>query len=414
MILCIMGAKKWISILKVYKRSRTQPNVWSKQTSKQVMRHAVVFVIHPDHINCPSQLGLVADKFIDLQSTLIRKEIPFFYTFHPLFFDNKRESLGINVFRIENLPRALLNLGPLQTIEMLWRAMNPFLNSVKRLAVWDKYRSSVWSVFLREYVPRCVIGIGVDSALVESARGSGIPVFELMHGVFYDEKDMPGASFINGERKFLAINGFLSWDRLHYEKMISRGISTFLIGFPNSSSAIDQEVRDTDSNSNLNVLFTLSLNEPSASDPFGMFSQELMNQIISLPCTWTKSFRLHPTFHHTKLLSQEVTEWIEQKFPGALVHFPLNVGAFESLKGIDLHVTHHSSFFVEASIMGVPTLIMERGFEACVSVEFFEVGLVRVASQPLTISEIQEFLSSGTKRVDLSFNEAEFLRVICS
>jgi len=329
-----------------------------------------------------------------------------------MFGKIRNKHLAIRVNRIENIRLFFTRMTSIEIKEFAKALFFVILNPTLRLWIWNFYRESTWTNFLRQTNPLCIIGIGIDGALCKAAKKFQVPTYELMHGVFHDRSDMPGFEFIQGERRKLPIDGFLAWDNLHRSKMEHSQISSFTIGYPNSKF-LPLSRRKNNVKNQPTILITLSYNFKDSLDPFGMMAVPLGAQIQVIPESWRKIFRVHPVIKGRKKVLKDMATWIEENFDNAVIQLPWEYGLLEILQQVDLHITHRSASFFEASLSSVPTLITDPDFVRYVDPLFFQNNLVVTSEKPYFTDELIKLIERDRNPlVEFIFSSNRFYNAV--
>jgi predicted glycosyltransferase len=87
---------------------------------------------------------------------------------------------------------------------------------------------------------------------------------------------------------------------------------------------------------------------------------------------------MHPVLCQSRREILRVSGWIQLEFPGSKISLPYEESLWEALANCSHHITHESSTFFEASLVGIPTLYMNSGGKLSTHIprELIELGLV--------------------------------------
>ena len=225
-----------------------------------------------------------------------------------------------------------------------------------------------WRAFLRRNKITKVLCIEPGQSFLKACMRLSIDVCEVQHGVV-------GISQENVHEDNLFPNFFLSWDERSATNALQRSFykTRSLVGcnmalYHYVSKNLDKSIFRLDSKSKKkNVLISLQwglfgphlYNELELEDSY--LPKELLEYMVSSTEHYNFIFRLHP-------VSKQIGE-INQIF-NSLHNFGLiesiseleqvsNIPLFKQLDEIDLHVTLYSSITIEASYLGIPTLLLD-------------------------------------------------------
>ncbi len=323
----------------------------------------ILFVISPGDINSPSYLGRYPDKVYSLYEIAINLGYRSEIVFHPWVARDK-VSNTVPIIRVESIFRNLFTALKLHFRPEEFSKTDKMCEWWKSSGALEKIQYCVWRNFLDRTNPKVVFGIGIREDEVLACNARSIPIYEVMHGTF-TENDLPLRRFSRGETRTVEVDMFLTWDS-HYSKVFETlRVPTKVIGHPNKSYLGVKT--STSKTLEKKVLVTLSWGVEKSIDPYGILESDLamvLSQLVSR--SFSLIFRLHPvTAEKHKKSKDSIRAWFQLNFPDSIVSFPENTSLLEDLLSVDLHVTHESSAFYEAGLLGVPTIFTSRrGFEA--------------------------------------------------
>ena len=322
----------------------------------------ILFLISPVDINSPSDFGRYPDKVYSLHKLAINLGFRSQIVFHPLVA-NRKLSNCIPVARIDRI-------GTIFLAFFFFLCNSKKIKEDRNLSYWwrssgllDKLRHHLWRDFLNYSKPRVIFGISVRQFEALACKENSIPIFEVMHGTFSKE-----------QARSVDVDMFLTWDSHYSKNLKALGVETKVIGHPNAEflevhkQLPDESVRK--------ILVTLAWGINNSKDPFGLMSRELADLSTELnSLSYNLVFRIHPVTLQKK--SREIyaiQNWLEKNYPNSLFTSPDKTSLFQDLRSTLLHITHDSSSFYEAGLLGIPTIFTSRaGYEA-VPKEFVDTG----------------------------------------
>ena len=149
---------------------------------------------------------------------------------------------------------------------------------------------------------------------------------------------------------------FLGWHD-DFTKMVENlGIPAVTIGYPNTLlQRIDLPLEDSRERK---ILVTLGWGYKVSVDLNGIMSPELYNYLEEIPSNNLK-FRLHPVSCNSRKQILQNSKWLKKEFPDCSLVLPYDESLLESLSSCSFHVSHESSTFFEASLLGITTLLLQ-------------------------------------------------------
>ncbi len=344
---------------------------WSK-TNDLDQSDLILFVISPADINTPDSLGRYPDKIYSIYELAIKLGYRSQIVFHPMSA-TKKVSNSISVFRIENITKNFTTALKLLFSPEEFRKEGSLRDRWKSLGVFEKIQYYVWKDFLDLSNPKIVFGIDIRESEALACKVKSIPIFEVMHGTFSKE-ELPLRRFSKGRARIIQVDMFLTWDS-HYSKISQAlNIPTRVIGHPNKEYLEAKYIKPD--HSTQKVLVTLAWGVKKSKDPFGIMHSDLADILFELK-SFTLIFRLHPfTASSNKKNISNIRTWFEFNFPGSYISLPEKSSLLEELKSVRMHITHDSSAFYEAGLLGVPTIFTSRGGFEAIPKEYIDTGSV--------------------------------------
>jgi hypothetical protein len=313
----------------------------------------IIFVASPADVQTPHGNLFIPDKFQAIIGTAHEESISTLEVFH-LFSKLGRYERKSNFIRIELVLLLVLLSNPIRLISDIKKAFKG-ISKLGRITFRQRIRFAYWGYLFSRIKPKLIFGVGMDQILIASANLQGIKTVEVMHGLFTQWR-LPFSFTIN-EGDFKP-DLFLSWHE-DFTKMVAElGVKARTIGYPNLlARGLKSEKREERSEISL---VTLNWGLKDSVDPFGVMSYELHQYLTNLKMTKLR-FRMHPIVCQSRRETLGVSDWIQLEFPGSEISLPYEESLWEALANCSNHITHESSTFFEASLVGVPTLYMNKG-----------------------------------------------------
>lgn len=205
-----------------------------------------------------------------------------------------------------------------------------------------------------------VFAIDSTDVLSKAAAFNETQLYEVMHGVFTPEHT-PLRDLYKGEGAKVSVNSFLSWAPEYSQIMKDLGIQALTIGHPafKKSEFSSRQFRQGGA-----LLVSLSWGVINAPDPLGTLDMDLWRYLKSISSRYPETiFRLHPVskFKSKKSISR-LEKWLITEFPNSKLEDLKISGVRDSFDQACLHVTHRSSLFFEAALVGLPTVFSDDVF----------------------------------------------------
>jgi hypothetical protein len=330
----------------------------------------IVFVASPADVQTPHGNLFIPDKFQAIIRTAHQESLSSLEVFH-LFSKSGRYERKSNFIRLELVLLLIFLSNPIRWISDTKKVFRG-ISKLGQITFRQRIRFAYWGYLFSKIKPKLIFGVGMDQILIASANVQGIKTVEVMHGLF--AKGRSPFSFIIKEGDFKP-DLFLSWHD-DFTKMVSElGVEAITIGYPNLlATGWNLDYREEGPEISL---ITLSWGLKDAVDPFGVMSHELHKYLTSLNEARLR-FRVHPVVCQSGRETLGVSDWIKHEFPGSKISLPYEESLWEALANCSHHITHESSTFFEASLVGIPTLFMNRGGKSSTHIpnELIEFGLV--------------------------------------
>ena len=325
-------------------------------------RKLVVVFAHPNDLNCPTELGLTADKLDPWLRVLFESSDDFVTVFHP-FTGPFRERTLHGYLRTERLLAASFMKVLLSPIWCSWRT----------LGSRGMLRARMWSSFLRQVNARLVIGIGLDQIMVEGAHHVGIQCVEVQHGLL-------GPSTIDmywppaGEADRKGPDLVMAWDRSYQSNIEAAGLTAIttgpallakdlLVNVDAQESLGDPlhrnwDLREASGDKVRKLLILLSWGQHGTLGVFDPIFESLIGELAGQLDASRFIFRLHPVVaaHHTK--SVEVRTMLLERFPGCSIHSPRDFSFEHSCQGCYALLSRPTASIFDAAVLGVRSFVV--------------------------------------------------------
>ena len=336
----------------------------------------ILFVISPADVNSPSNSGRYPDKVYSIYELAIKLGYRSQIVFHPMVA-TKKVTNSVSIVRIERISRSFSSAFKLLFNSEEFKKDGSLRDRWNSLGVVEKIRYYVWKDFLDLTNPKIVFGIDVRESEALACKVKSIPIFEVMHGTF-SEEELPLRRFSKGKDTAIQVDMFLTWDS-HYSRISEvLNVPTKVIGHPNKKYL---DAKGFKPNQNIKrVLVTLAWGVEKSKDPFGIIHSDLADILSELEShSFILIFRLHPiTTHQHKSSISVIRTWFEINFPGSNISLPEKSSLLEELQSVHLHITHASSAFYEAGLLGVPTIFTSRREYESIPKEYVDSGSIHL------------------------------------
>ena len=362
----------------------------------------VVFIASPVDVQTPLGKRYFPDKLEGVIKVVEDHELSVLYAFH-LFSIKRKFERSSDFKRLEILIPLIIISHPITIIKNYKMIKEVYVirqfNSLKQ-----KIRASLWVSLFLIIKPKIIFGIGMDQVILTVCQRMRIETVEVMHGLF-DSLNPPFSFRIEAETVKPGL--FLSWHEDFTDIIQKLGISAVTIGYPNTLfQSFELPLADSKGNK---ILVSLAWGDQSSIDPNGIMTSLLYKHLKEIPSNSLR-FRLHPVSCNSRKQISQNSRWLKKEFPGCSLVLPYNESLFKSLSTCSFHVSHESSTFFEASLLGKKTVLLQsrQNFHMPVPDEIFEFNLLNFAANlPHTKpKEIHEINSSSRfmapfKRIEL-------------
>lgn len=330
----------------------------------------IIFVASPADLNTPQGDLFISDKLQGIIGTAHEKKINSLEVFH-LFSKKGKYEQKTNFIRLELVVILLLISNPFRLIADTKLSFK-LVSKLGQTTFRQRIRFAYWGYLFAKIKPKLIFGIGMDQILISSAKSQGIKTVEVMHGLFPQGGSPFSFTIKEGDPR---PDLFLSWHDDFTQIITELGVEAITIGYQNhlAGSLKLQNLGERPTS----FVVTLSWSLKESVDPFGVMSSELYEYLANLDLS-RLSFRLHPVTCQSRREILRVTKWIKHEFPGSKISLPYEQSLWETFANCTYHITHESSAFFEASLLGVPTLFLNQSVKLGVHipVELMNLGLV--------------------------------------
>ena len=365
----------------------------------------IAFYISPADFNPIISRKLTANKIDLIRNTINQTGVHTFFLFRENL--NSHESIPALLLKRE---RSIVKIGSkihrllilFVKTKLISHEKNSILNPNQTAqSVLAEHLASCLKTSLIELNPKIIFSIGAKQELLQVTSEIGIPVVEVMHGVIQEE-DI--TSMWCGKSKFKP-NLVLTWHK-HYTQMLKKfEVNAITLGYP--SNAVER--RKKQPGQEIRVLVTLGHSHSHSSDPYGIFDEKLMNQIHKLSQQNIKFiFRNHPVVDSDKQINRKFTKWLQSRFDTCDIHSSHKKSLWDSLQDADIHLSKSSSTFIEAALLGIPTIFTDNLQELRLPPEVIDQGIVFQGGN-LDYQELQEIAGRSLPNVFEFMNVNELL-----
>ena len=343
------------------------------------------FVASPADVQTPHGNLFIPDKFQAIIGTAHEASISSLEVFH-LFSKSGRYERKSNFIRLELVLLLVYLSNPIKWFSETKEVFGG-ISRLGQITFRQRIRFAYWRYLFSKIKPKLIFGVGMDQILIASANIQGIKTIEVMHGLFAKGRSPFSFPIKEGNLK---PDLFLSWHDDFTRMVVEIGVEAITIGYPNLPT-IRPKAEYRHERPEISLI-TLSWGLKDSVDPFGIMSYELHQYLTNLDMTKLR-FRIHPVVCQSKREILRVSNWIQLEFPGSKISVPYEESLWEALANCSHHITHESSTFFEASLVGIPTLYMNsRGkLSTHIPRELIELGLVYfdkdLVGRPLTMNK---------------------------
>jgi len=393
-------------VFRVLKSSLLSLNIDNKcqiiKLSRKNRGNTIVFVVSPEDVNTLGAHGLYPDKVLSLHNFALQIGWNSEIIYHP-WSSSKRQNHAARILRIESVLSAFSIY--LETIRLNTRGLSSseFRQWWDQIGKMEKLYFCSWVSFLSKTKPQIVFGIDAKESQVKGCGQFAIPIVEIMHGTF-TELNPPLRRLIRGKMQTIDVDLFLSWDASYSRIMHSFHVPTLEVGHPNKDFA-DKHFKVRAPNSR-NLLVSLSWGVENSKDPYGTLHEQLFERISGLDLTQCKiRFRLHPvSITSNRSQIPFIQGWCADNFLNSEVSSPNTNTLIEDLLWSDVHITHESSTFYEAGLLGVQTVFTNLSMFESVPLEFKLNGGVNYWDEAFNLEDkftTSKELKSFGKKLDV-------------
>jgi hypothetical protein len=330
----------------------------------------IIFVASPADVQTPHRNLFIPDKFQAIIGTTHGASICLLEVFHLLSKSGRYERKS-NFIRLELVLLLVYLSNPINWFSDIKKVFGG-ISKLGQITFRQRIRFAYWRYLFSKIKPKLIFGVGMDQILIASANVQGIKTIEVMHGLF--AKGRSPFSFPIKEGNFKP-ELFLSWHDDFTRMVAELGVEAITIGYPNLPAT--RPKADYRHERPEISLITLSWGLKDSVEPFGIMSYELHQYLTNLDMAKLR-FRMHPVVCQSRREILRVSDWIQLEFPGSKISVPYEESLWEALAKCSRRITHESSTFFEANLVGFPTLYMNSGGKLSTHIpkELIELGLV--------------------------------------
>jgi len=310
--------------------------------------------------------------------------------------------LSIECFALSSLTHKNKFLGLLYVIKE-WRLNN----ATTQLPLSTYLNSQIWLNFLTRVKPKLVIGIGLTDVIFEVCGVLGIKTIEVQHGIFSEIELRRWWRYSSNGINY-GPDLFVTWDE-HYSNIAATlNIKSLTLGYPNRFQSIDANHKGV---SRLEkpykpvVVVTLSCRLPGGIGPWGMIDKNMDTAILKLLSLGILvRLRIHPVVEGGTIRRACISRWLIRRYQNSEVVFPKHESILRTLNNANVHLTIASSTALEASYMGVPTLILEAAYLIPPAVhlplesgsflpqKLLSLGIIKTTSKDSLLEDLELFM----------------------
>jgi hypothetical protein len=330
----------------------------------------IVFVASPADVQTPHGDLFIPDKFQAIIGTAHEASISSLEVFH-LFSKSGRYERKSNFIRLELVLLLIFLSNPIKWFSDTKKVFGG-ISKLGQITFRQRIRFAYWRYLFSKIKPKLIFGVGMDQILIASANVQGIKTIEVMHGLFAKGRSPFSFPIKEGNIK---PDLFLSWHDDFTRMVAELGVEAITVGYPNLP-ATRPKADHRDGRPKISLI-TLSWGMKDSVDPFGIMSYELHQHLTNQDMARLR-FRMHPVLCQSRREILRVSDWIQLEFPGSKISLPYEESLWEALANCSHHITHESSTFFEASLVGIPTLYMNSGGKLSTHIprELIDLGLV--------------------------------------
>jgi hypothetical protein len=395
-------------ILRIFKSYTLEIISHNKRKLKKIKKEdsiKIAFYISPADFNPIISRKLVANKIDLIRDTVNQSGVHTFYLFRENL--NSSEAIPVSLFKREgSIVKISLKIHRLVILFIkrkisAHKKKSKLQPNQKAESVLAEHLALCLKKSLIELNPKIIFSIGAKQELLQVTNEIGIPVVEVMHGVIQEE-DI--TSMWCGKYK-VKPNLVLTWHR-HYTQLLKElDVNAITLGYP--SNVVERPKKQP--RQEIRVLVTLGHSNSDSSDPYGVFDTKLMSQIQRLSHQNVKFiFRTHPVVDSNNRINKDFAKWLESRFKEGHVHSSHNKSLWDSLNGVDIHISKSSSTFIEAALVGIPTIFTDNLQELRLPTEVIDKGIVLQGGN-LDYREIREIAGRDLPDVFEFMNKNELL-----
>ena len=367
----------------------------------------------------PDKLELWRQKVAALKINSMLVLMPFSKTSGKVI---PKDALFIERLIIKPLSDKNKSFGLLSVVKE-WR----FNASAKRLPLSSYIHSQVWYNFLNGVKPKVLIGIGLTDVILKICGELGIKTIEVQHGIFSEGDPAKWWEYSNRGGRY-GPDLFFTWDD-HYSNIAATlRINSHTIGYPFEFQHLHltrPTLQNVGSDYRPVVVVTLSCRLPQGIDPWGMIDKNMDISILKLLNHGILvRLRLHPALRDGVIRRARISNWLTKRYQNSEIIFPKDESILRSLYSGDVHLTVASSTVLEASYLGVPTLILQAAYLAPPAMYFslesheplphdlLSLGIIKTTNFESILQDVDNFLELPRKPFTNPLNISEFLMQI--
>lgn len=374
----------------------------------------------------------IKDDFSEIKSTdvlLIRSDFDCYPTSTTKFYSPVIEVLSDELskrnykYLVITKPFGFLNKFQVQdkalNISSMYVKYAIFKNIIPNIQIF------FWRKLIKRVNPRYIICIMPSKNLCQASHDLGIWIADLQHGVISESHPYYGKNFNIYKSKNDLPNCFLVWDE-NSSRVISawkdtKNIDTLILGNLSLLYAYKYSIQQLINEKNL-ILVSLQWELEKFPDAKEIFYKNIISnelaKVINANQNYNWVLRLHPIQQKDK---EKIFQYLLEIIPRSIIQRSLDfnhLSLLNILQYTKAHITYSSSVTIEASQLGVPTLLLDSRFDIDGSLSDYFIeekssGMAKVIknNQHIIQNNLDSILQivSGKKNIDLSNEYKIFL-----
>lgn len=312
---------------------------------------------------------------------------------------------------------------PLFYLIKKWR----FNADSERVPLSTYLHSQIWINFLSRTEPKLIIGIGLTDGLLEICSALGVKTIEMQHGIL-SETDLRQWWQYSSDGQRYGPDLLATWDD-HYSNIASTlKINSLTFGYPfefQGPGETEPSLGKFANDQKPAVVVTLSCRLPGGIDPWGMIDKNMDASVLKLLSHGILvRLRLHPVAQGGVIRRACISSWLSSRYQNSEIIFPKDESILRTLDYGDVHLTVASSTVLEASYLGVPTLVLQAAYlgppglyfslesDQSLPDDLLSLGIIKTTNFDSILQDVEHFLKLPRKPFVNPLNIAEFRQLV--